>query len=482
MDELNLREVIKQLSSRPIAYHRIFSVITGSLTAGVLLSQIAYWYTAMKGKEFYKTDKNFADETGMSLCEMRTAKNLLKSLKLIQTVAKGLPAKTYYQLNEDVLVEFMTTALTCGEDQFRKDTSSAGYIYLARSAITTKLTKIGRTKDIDRRKEELEKDIPDIEIIYTISSGNTVRDEKNIHKIFEDKRVKGEWFALSNEDIQSIKNIQMTAIKFKSITNTSSSDSDSKSKSITNTGISDSDKHSITEINTETKTESRKKTSTQQDKTYSKESESYMIASYLLNRIIANYPNYRKKEHTTETLIEKKIQGWATAVDYMIRLDDRSISEIMAVIDWSQDDPFWKQNIKSTWKLREKFDDLEIRMVDEQGEITPILEEKEIVAQDLEKSSNKDLIKKIIKAYAFLINNKNYYPSHVEMLKFIKTAEKMLEFYEDRSIINTNWIKYLEKCLKKNYTERGETLYPGHLCSDHFWNVLLPQFVAELGV
>ena len=93
-----------------------------------------------------------------------------------------------------------------------------------------------------------------------------------------------------------------------------------------------------------------------------------------------------------------------------------------------------------------------------------------------------ELTQKVIKAYSWLINNEKYSPTNGEMVKFIRTSKKMLEFYEDRGIIKTNWIKYLRKCLEKNYGNRGETLYPGHMCGEHTWGVLMPQFLAELGV
>lgn len=46
----------------------------------------------------------------------------------------------------------------------------------------------------------------------------------------------------------------------------------------------------------------------------------------------------------------------------MIRIDGRTPDEIRAVIEWTQQDTFWMNNILSTGKLREKFDQLMLKM------------------------------------------------------------------------------------------------------------------------
>lgn len=58
---------------------------------------------------------------------------------------------------------------------------------------------------------------------------------------------------------------------------------------------------------------------------------------------------------------EPNIEKWALEIDYMLRLDSRTEKEIEFIICWAQSDPFWKTNILSTAKLREKFDQLWIK-------------------------------------------------------------------------------------------------------------------------
>lgn len=49
---------------------------------------------------------------------------------------------------------------------------------------------------------------------------------------------------------------------------------------------------------------------------------------------------------------------WNTDFRYMIKRDNRSVDEIRSVMVFSQEDQFWKANILSPKKLREKFDTL----------------------------------------------------------------------------------------------------------------------------
>lgn len=56
------------------------------------------------------------------------------------------------------------------------------------------------------------------------------------------------------------------------------------------------------------------------------------------------------------------LQTWARHIDLLMRIDGRSESDIESVIRWCQSDAFWKSNIMSTKKLREKFGTLFDRM------------------------------------------------------------------------------------------------------------------------
>lgn len=93
-----------------------------------------------------------------------------------------------------------------------------------------------------------------------------------------------------------------------------------------------------------------------------------------------------------------------------------------------------------------------------------------------------ELTQEIIEEFALLINNKDFVPNGIQRVKFIEATKKMISFFKDRGIIKENRIKYLIMCIEKNYIDRGEILFPGHLCSEFTWSILMPQFLFELGI
>ena len=72
----------------------------------------------------------------------------------------------------------------------------------------------------------------------------------------------------------------------------------------------------------------------------------------LIQAVKAQLPGAKVPE--TETEIEK----WASHVEKMRRLDKRTEADIAEALQYAITDPFWKTNIRSTAKLREKFETL----------------------------------------------------------------------------------------------------------------------------
>lgn len=82
------------------------------------------------------------------------------------------------------------------------------------------------------------------------------------------------------------------------------------------------------------------------------------LSEKLLAFILEKNPNHKKPD----------IQSWARHVDLMLRVDKRQVEQIETVIDWCQSDSFWQNNILSTKKLREKFDQLFLKMNNGNGQ------------------------------------------------------------------------------------------------------------------
>lgn len=106
---------------------------------------------------------------------------------------------------------------------------------------------------------------------------------------------------------------------------------------------------------TENDTEKRPKTIPEQEgkeiKPFLSNSDEVRLSEFLFEKIL-----FRNSKHKKPNL-----QTWAKDVDRMIRLDRRTPEEIRAVIEWCQADTFWQNNILSAAKLREKFDQLQLK-------------------------------------------------------------------------------------------------------------------------
>ncbi len=81
-------------------------------------------------------------------------------------------------------------------------------------------------------------------------------------------------------------------------------------------------------------------------------SDEVRLSERLFEKMLQNNPQAKKPN----------MQVWAKHVELMINQDGRIWQDIQAVIDWCQEDDFWKLNILSTKKLREKFDQLWVKM------------------------------------------------------------------------------------------------------------------------
>ena len=85
---------------------------------------------------------------------------------------------------------------------------------------------------------------------------------------------------------------------------------------------------------------------------YTSDSIEFRLANYLLKFILKRNPDHKKPN----------IQSWAKYIDLMLRVDNRNAEDIRVVIKWCQIDSFWQNNILSTKKLKEKFDQLFLKM------------------------------------------------------------------------------------------------------------------------
>ena len=92
-----MKQILRELNQRPIAYYPVYRNITGSTTGGILLSQLMYWFA--KKDKIFKTDAAIMEETFLTKKELENAKKLIKNLDFITVSREGIPAKTYYEID-----------------------------------------------------------------------------------------------------------------------------------------------------------------------------------------------------------------------------------------------------------------------------------------------------------------------------------------------------------------------------------------------
>lgn len=100
---MDVKKLLLGLNEKPIAYYPIYRKITGSTTTGILLSQLLYWWSATGGRKFYKQDSEIMEESGLTVNELRSSKAILKKLDFVIISVEGIPAKTNYDFDADLL-------------------------------------------------------------------------------------------------------------------------------------------------------------------------------------------------------------------------------------------------------------------------------------------------------------------------------------------------------------------------------------------
>jgi len=103
--------------------------------------------------------------------------------------------------------------------------------------------------------------------------------------------------------------------------------------------------NTYTEITTEiTNTEITKKKSGSRKRVYDESSIHYQLAYMLYEKILQDDPSFKLPN----------MDSWSDHIRLMMERDKRNEKQIEYLINWSQNNSFWKSNILSTKKLREK--------------------------------------------------------------------------------------------------------------------------------
>lgn len=118
-----------------------------------------------------------------------------------------------------------------------------------------------------------------------------------------------------------------------------------------------------TRAGTELSPTREKRTEKQEETTLVEKSPSLLagerLANLLVIRVLENNPTAALSK---ESKRKRAVENWSREFDLMIREDGRPESEIRMLIDWCQQDEFWKANVLSAKTLRKKRDQLFMKM------------------------------------------------------------------------------------------------------------------------
>jgi hypothetical protein len=115
------RDEAIRLLRRPIAFHRIFVTISGSVSAGLMLSQAWYWKDHTDDGWFWKTRHDWWTETALTRFEQEGARRILRDKGFMEESLRGMPAKTYFRVNVDAVLDAISREVSC-----RRETDQQG--------------------------------------------------------------------------------------------------------------------------------------------------------------------------------------------------------------------------------------------------------------------------------------------------------------------------------------------------------------------
>lgn len=159
---------------KPIAFHRCFVPLTGSVNAALMLSQAVYWQKRNEdGVWWFQTQEKWADETGLTRREQETARKALRNLPFWKEELRGLPGKLHFFLDLELLLEIVTVGETSLHKPAIQQRTNQPYSDGGTShAIVSKETKEETKEEMEPPKKSL---IPTLEevIAHCESSGES---------------------------------------------------------------------------------------------------------------------------------------------------------------------------------------------------------------------------------------------------------------------------------------------------------------------
>lgn len=100
---MNKKQMLYATLQKPISFHRIFVDLAGSVNAGLFLS-VAFSWQPRDESYFWKTQKDWEEETGLTRREQEGARKRLVGLGLISEERRGVPARMHFRVELDAIM------------------------------------------------------------------------------------------------------------------------------------------------------------------------------------------------------------------------------------------------------------------------------------------------------------------------------------------------------------------------------------------
>jgi hypothetical protein len=137
------------------------------------------------------------------LPDIKMVNAMIKYLKYLKRKGQRYIDEYNQQLSNKQKQQLIGDMFRVGENK-RKTTS--GYIYFLKCQ---EYVKIGISKNPIERVEQVSLLLPfEITLLHVVRSKDIYTTEKEFHNYFSNKRVNGEWFKLSDEDVNVIREIK----------------------------------------------------------------------------------------------------------------------------------------------------------------------------------------------------------------------------------------------------------------------------------
>lgn len=102
------RLILDILGTRPILFNPDLARMLDSVTAGLFLSQLLFWWE--KGRNpwrFYKTVKELQDEIVLTKHQQLSAQKICVEKGVLEVVYRGIPPKRYFKINIEKIIDLL---------------------------------------------------------------------------------------------------------------------------------------------------------------------------------------------------------------------------------------------------------------------------------------------------------------------------------------------------------------------------------------